>query len=151
MGETLVFENTGLLLPDLVVLLVVGVPHGTGGQEVPFVTAPALYLLVDILPHGEQDVAALVGLDPPDHAHQVTGQVTDIVQAQVPAEFRHIVRTPALIGTRSVENDHDVARNLSPHGGEGPTQTPLLIVTLEKHHAVSYTHLRAHETKAKLV
>src|SRR5680860_1188320 len=89
---------------------------------------------VDILPHGEQDVPALVGLDPPDHAHQVTGQVTDLVQAQVPAEFRHIVRTPALIGTRSVENDHDVARNLSPHGGEGPTQTPLLIVTLEKHH-----------------
>ncbi len=65
-GQPFALEQLDLAFPPLIVGAVVGVAHGAGGQEVPFLAGATMDFGGQVFPHTRQDVPPLVGLDPAD-------------------------------------------------------------------------------------
>ena len=83
MSDAFALEFHRLAFPPLVLGDIMGITHGAGGQQVPILAGAVFDLLMDLLPDGEEYVPALVGLDPPDHANQVVGEVGKPIQPQL--------------------------------------------------------------------
>ena len=112
-----------------------------GCQKVPVLARSFQDFRMNIFPHGSQDIPALVGLYPSDHAHEVFAQVWDLVQAQLFPEGWDILDSPASIGPGAMRDHHDISRRSPTSAHEIPLQPPFLIMALEQHHPCPFTHL----------